>query len=211
MHIAPPVQRFLECSEDDLRLSEVRDLLSFVSLFHSSAHQTISLSLAVLPSSPSFVCGSQMRDLVTRSAARSHGCSEGGNKYDYATKERKSREDEAPISTSLGLNFGNVTIRSTVMASLCWKISGKDGMSPGILTQNFSGLNPIYSCEALPASDRLQCSVRAGPCTGPCSPQPSITENTIFASQRVGGVGPDSCDHARRPFSLDNCGREKTT
>ena len=27
MRIAPPVQRFLECSEDDLRLSEVRDLL----------------------------------------------------------------------------------------------------------------------------------------------------------------------------------------
>jgi hypothetical protein len=27
VRIAPPVQRFLECDEDDLRLSEVRDLL----------------------------------------------------------------------------------------------------------------------------------------------------------------------------------------
>jgi len=27
MQIAPPVQRFLECGEDDLRVSEVRDLL----------------------------------------------------------------------------------------------------------------------------------------------------------------------------------------
>jgi hypothetical protein len=27
VRIAPPVQRFLECGEDDLRLSEVKDLL----------------------------------------------------------------------------------------------------------------------------------------------------------------------------------------
>lgn len=27
MRIAPPVERFLECSEEDLRLSEIRDLL----------------------------------------------------------------------------------------------------------------------------------------------------------------------------------------
>ena len=27
VRIAPPVQRFLECSEDDLRVSEIRDLL----------------------------------------------------------------------------------------------------------------------------------------------------------------------------------------
>jgi hypothetical protein len=27
VRIAPPVQRFLECSEEDLRLSEIRDLL----------------------------------------------------------------------------------------------------------------------------------------------------------------------------------------
>lgn len=27
MRIAPPVQRFLECSEEDLRLSEIKDLL----------------------------------------------------------------------------------------------------------------------------------------------------------------------------------------